>query len=605
MGLLQKAVETYDAHSAFVGQEVEGHQMLVPVSHILTNAELEITLERDGRFSSARLVDKKEPKIPIPVTEESAGRTSGDCAHPLCDKLCYLAPYNEKKHRLYVEQLTRWAESADTHPMLAPILAYVKGGTILSDLEGCGLVTLNNKGIPTQDGLLVRWRIHGIGTPRDGCWQQPSLFQAFQNWYASCQRGREKALCMVTGEYTVPAAQHPKGIIPIMGNAKLISANDSAGFTFRGRFTGESQAATVGYLASQKAHSALRWLAAEQGASASFGGRVFLCWNPQGRRICHATAVFGDPGKVITKPSDYRRELKNTLMGYRSALPEQDSGVVIAAFDAATTGRLSLTYYNELMGSDYLDRLHDWDGHCCWFFGQEHKIQSPPLWKIVSCAYGTQIGQGREAKLKTDEKVLAQQIQALVSCRVDGARLPLNLIKALADRASSPQSYEGPVWESILSTACAVIQKYRYDRYQEECDMELNPEKADRSYQYGRLLAVLEKAERDTYSNDESREPNAIRMQSVFSRRPLYAANIIEGQLEQAYFPRLSPGSRSYYKRLIGEIMEQIYACPKSQWNAPLGETYLMGYYLQRNELYKSKKNRNSEEEHSDEHFAE
>ena len=135
--------------------------------------------------------------------------------------------------------------------------------------------------------------------------------------------------------------------------------------------------------------------------------------------------------------------------------------------------------------------------------------------------------------------------------------------------------------------------------------MDLNPEKADRSYQYGRLLAVLEKAERDTYSNGETREPNAIRMQSVFSRRPLYAAKIMEDQLERAYFPRLSPGSRSYYKKLIGEIMEQIYAYPKSQWNAPLGETYLMGYYLQRNELYKSKKNPKSEEEPSDERFAE
>lgn len=596
MGLLQKAVETYDAHSELIGKEIEGHQILVPVSHILTNADLEIALERDGRFSSARLVDKKEPKIPLPVTEGSAGRTSKPCPHPLCDTLDYLAPHNQEKHRLYVEQLTNWTESSHTHPMLLPILTYIKGGTILSDLSDCGLITLNDKGIPTQGDMLVRWRVHGIGTTsKDGCWQQLSLFQAFQNWYASRQGERKKALCMITGDDTVPAEQHPKGIIPIMGNAKLISANDKSGFTFRGRFTEESQASTVGYLASQKAHNALRWLAAEQGTI--FGGRTFLCWNPQGRRICHAAGPFGDPSKVITKPSDYRQELKNTLMGYRSQLPEKDSRVVIAAFDAATTGRLSLTYYNELMDSDYLERLHDWDSHCCWYYGRNHKIQSPPLRTIISCAYGTQVIQGKNAELKTDEKVLAQQIQTLIACRVDGARLPLNLIKALVNRASSPQSYQVSVRESILSTACAVIQKYQYDRYQEECDMELNPEKADRSYQYGRLLAVLEKAERDTYSDGETREPNAIRMQSVFSRRPLYAANSIEGQLERAYFPRLSPGSRCYYKKLIGEIMEQIYTYPQSQWNTPLGETYLMGYYLQRNELYQSKKNPKSEEE--------
>lgn len=51
--------------------------------------------------------------------------------------------------------------------------------------------------------------------------------------------------------------------------------------------------------------------------------------------------------------------------------------------------------------------------------------------------------------------------------------------------------------------------------------------------------------------------------------------------------------------------MEQIYAYPQPQWNAPLSETYLMGYYLQRNELYKSKKKLNSEEDPSDERSAE
>ncbi len=60
-----------------------------------------------------------------------------------------------------------------------------------------------------------------------------------------------------------------------------------------------------------------------------------------------------------------------------------------------------------------------------------------------------------------------------------------------------------------------------------------------------------------------------------------------------------------FHKKLLGEIMEQIYAYPQPQWNAPLSETYLMGYYLQRNELYKSKKKLNSEEGPSDERSAE
>lgn len=119
--------------------------------------------------------------------------------------------------------------------------------------------------------------------------------------------------------------------------------------------------------------------------------------------------------------------------------------------------------------------------------------------------------------------------------------------------------------------------------------MELDKGRADRSYQYGRLLAVLEKVERDTYDKDESRDPNAIRLQSMFRRRPLHTFGIVNDQLERAYFPRLKPVSRSYYKHLISEIVEIIYACPESEWDKPLEDTYLMGYYLQRKDLYTAK----------------
>lgn len=125
--------------------------------------------------------------------------------------------------------------------------------------------------------------------------------------------------------------------------------------------------------------------------------------------------------------------------------------------------------------------------------------------------------------------------------------------------------------------------------------MALEPNKKNLSYQFGRLLAVMEKVERDTYEKDENREPNAIRMQSVFCQRPLYAAGIIEKQLEQAYFPRLAPGIRGWYKTTISQIMEIISQFPQESWNTPLDDTYLMGYYLQRSALY-TKNDKNTEE---------
>ena len=119
--------------------------------------------------------------------------------------------------------------------------------------------------------------------------------------------------------------------------------------------------------------------------------------------------------------------------------------------------------------------------------------------------------------------------------------------------------------------------------------MVLEEDNKDRSYLFGRLLAVLEKVERDTYGSDEGREPNAIRLQSVYCNQPMHYAFELEKQMERAYLPHLKPGARIYYKNLIGDILALIHETPEAVWNQPLSDTYLMGYYLQRKQLYTRK----------------
>lgn len=97
MGLLQKAVETYDAMAHRAGQVFEGeNEPLAPISHIMVRPQIIITLDRSGSFVTAQILDKNTPKIIIPATEESAGRTvkAAKLPHPLCDYLRYLLPQN-------------------------------------------------------------------------------------------------------------------------------------------------------------------------------------------------------------------------------------------------------------------------------------------------------------------------------------------------------------------------------------------------------------------------------------------------------------------------------------------------------------------------------
>lgn len=596
MGLMAQAYNTYCAmEKQYVGVYGEAKEPLVPVSHQIAKADLEITLDSEGNLLDARQVDPKEAITIIPVTEQSAGRT-GDtcCAHPLCDQLRFFSPRYPAKYEAYLTQLHRWEGSPYSHPKLSAIAGYVEKGSILEDMSRLGLISLDEKGMPTKEKLLVRWRVEA-GTEGNvaACWQDRTLFQAFIDYYAAGQKS-DPVYCMVSGKNALPANQHPKKIINICANAKLISANDTSGFTYRGRFQTDAQAMTMSYEASQKIHSALHWLSANQGVA--IGGRTFLCWNPQGIEIPKPQAAFlrGNTANQV-KYSDYRKALSDTLRGWKETIPA-DAGAVIAAFDAATSGRLALTYYSELPASDFLERLHNWDALCCWNrdpFG----IQAPSLYQIANCAFGTVRTSGNQTKLESDDRILRQQVQRLLSCRVDKGKMPADIARAAAAKASNLQIMDTQLRETVLSTACAVLRKYYYDWDREEWNMSLEPEKKDISYQYGRLLAVFEKIEQDTYDKDEQREPNAIRMQSVFAKRPRYASRILWEQMKKAYYPRLKPWNRVKYDRLIGEIIEQISNLPQAEHEEALKDTYLFGYYLQKKALYTSDKTENSQEE--------
>lgn len=277
--------------------------------------------------------------------------------------------------------------------------------------------------------------------------------------------------------------------------------------------------------------------------------------------------------------TQYRKDLAEALYSYKNRFEPTDDAV-IAAFDAATTGRLAVTYYNEMLVSDFLERLKAWDETCC-FKHHQFGISSPALERIVNCAFGTERG----GKIEADERVMKEQLQRLLACRLDGAQMPYDIVHALAKNTVNPLAYDKQR-DYLQFTACAVIRKFYLDRYKEEYSMALEKEKKDLSYQYGRLLAVLEKAERDTYESGEGREPNAVRMQSAFCAHPAQTAKTVIEQVKTGYYPKLRPSSRVFYDRLIGEIFGMISEFPEAEWNMPLKETYIMGYYLQKNALY-------------------
>ena len=583
MGLLQRAIETYDNMVSLAGIEREGKEPLAPVAHNTARASIEITLDENGNFIDAAKCDRK---IVIPVTESSAGRSGKIISpHPLCDQLSYITTSNSEKHEVYLKQLHDWCESEYKHPKVEAVYNYVIKGSVLNDLVNAGIIEPPEGGKLKDEKAMICWRIIGLGDKSGPIWTDTDLHKAYEQFYIDCLDDAPKDICYLEGNLQTIAKQHLKGVVPQNGNSKIISANDKTNFTYRGRFIKADDVVRISYDASQKAHNTIKWIVTNDGVV--YGNRTFISWNPKGITIPQIDnpLLLNDEGKI--EPAHYKKRLEKLINGFRNTLPDDES-IVIAGFDAATSGRLSVTYYNELNGSDFLERLKYWDETCCWN-DNRWGVSSPSLYIIILYAFGLQRGNEDSARFELDSKIAGMVMQKLLTCRIDRTMLPIDMMLNLKRKADNLQILSKRNRSRVLFTACAVIRKFRIDHFKEEFAMSLDVNCQDRSYQFGRLLAVMEKIEKDTFDSSTSRESNAIRLQQVFTQRPGYATKIIMDKLKSAYYPRLSPGSRVFYDSIIGNIMEQLSRFGLEEYDRPLTETYLLGYYLQKNELYKGK----------------
>ncbi len=623
MNLLQSLIETYNnINKDVIGKEgTLNFKPLLPPFHALQNSHIEIILDPNGNFLDANVVDNKnDQEIIIPCTEKSASRTSGIEPHPLCDKIQYCAKDyigNKKSHfSHYIRLLDSWYNSDRQNPFLIAIFKYVIKGSLCHDL----VETSKPIGKPGQDlgDFLVRWKVEIPGINESRCWKNNSLYESWQ-MYCEQQEAVED-VCMVLGTTKNITINHPKRIRHSGDGGKLISSNDKAGFTFLGRFLLNdfknekiaSQVVSISIEASQKAHSALRWLIDRQ--SYRNGDQVFVSWAVSGKRTPDTfegtLSIFGESDEEILQESkcntyfdagqSFARKLSFKIAGYKADLANSNK-IVILGLDSSGPGRISITYYRELTGSEFLSRVESWHNHMAWHF---NIIINDPIKKNLkhncNCVFAPSVksisescyGPKRDEDFKKFRKSLSER---LLPCIIDEAHLPFDLVDQAVRKASNPMAYENKwQWEQAISVACALVKCFtiRNINLKPHYDMALENERTDRDYLYGRLLAVAEHIEEIALKvANESRETTAARFMQRFADQPFSTWRNIELAL-RPYISRLStnrPGFLYNMQIMLDEIHDR-FDPVEYQSDARLTGTYLLGYHCQRLE-FRSKRN--------------
>ncbi|WCM94150.1 type I-C CRISPR-associated protein Cas8c/Csd1 [Acidovorax sp. NCPPB 2350] len=618
MSWLQSLYETYET---CFGHEPDGSSLLMPIAHTTQQAHVEIVLDRHGSFLRASVLDKERSTTLIPCTESSGGRAgSKPTSHPLCDKLQYVAADYvahggevtsgfskdpSEPHRIYLDLLSGWASFSQGHPKLSAILQYIKQGRVIADLVTFRILPVDTDGKllkqwtgsadqspaiykvlvsgQSPEDAFIRWNVEGEEEAA-GTWQDPSLLDSWIAYYAQTQTLR--GYCMVHGQETTLALQHPSKLRNASDKAKLISANDDTGFTYRGRFIEADQAVGVGYEATQKAHNALQWLIKRQGSRSDT--QIIVSWTVAGKSVpdpmkdSHDEFGPEEPGIDTSAGQIFALQLKRAINGYRQTLDPTDD-VHVMALDSATPGRMSITFYRQLRNSEFLDRIENWHLRFAWpqNYGKDRQfIGAPSPRDIAKAAFGPNA-----------QKLEAPTRERLLPCIVDQLPVPFDLVDSTCRRVATRINIDKSdkwEWEKNLGIACALFKGIHPERnYQ----MALEPARTSRDYLYGRLLALAENIEGYALKlADEGRETNAARLMQRFADRPFSTWRNIELSLSP-YKIRLRNRAPAFLDRREQQLdeVQMSFAHEDFTNDGPLSGEFLLGYHCQRSVLRQKK----------------
>ena len=599
-------------------------------------SEIHITLNQFGHFVSASR-DARVTTIIIPCTESSAGRAAGIASHPLCDQIDYVGGINDDKTNSYLTELNSWQENIIE---LNAIHVYVSNKTMINDLLNHSIFKDSEYKASKKEGeqkLLDIEKIRKIGvrfsvqfdSKTVNVWESVELRNEWIKHILGNKACHDLNFDYLSGEpVSQIAAQHPKNINSYTGNAKLLSCNDTSGFTFRGRFVKQDDAIIVDYIQSQKMHQMLRWLIANYGYAVD--SQVIVVWavdentEVETKPQANSFELFPEMPEIKTDEdylsavgaqvyADYAKKLKLIFQGYGTTdyIKHHARKICIAAFDAATTGRMGLVFYQELSENTYIENIVNWHNDTSYYLtawkkeeddkGKEkntpfHFIGAPSYDDILFAIYGKPHGD------KSYDIVKKKMRKQLLECMFGNFAFPKNLVVTAAIRASHPLSFtdsNGKVdensWKRAVNITCALARRY-YKQQKEEIQLELDIERNDRDYLFGRLLAVADKLEQTALykaNKQDTRTTNAVRLMNAFQIQPY----VTWGQL----YNHLSPyknqlnGAR-YYQSLIDSIMVSFNEGDYEN-NAPLSPLYLLGYSAQNRSLQNSKNEKLEEKE--------
>ena len=627
---LLRAYETAE-ETGWVDNSQKSISPLLPIYHTSRRSNgkdtIAVLLDNEGNFMKAEFIGDGE-SIVFPVTSASVARSGKNPApHPLVDKLTYyLSEINQGQYDTYHRQLDEWivqCQEQEVKNFLGLIQQFLLQDDFIDKIiqslfgrvikrEGLKVTYLtsdDSEKIVDLSTAFLEFKIDQfIGYQTVSVTNYVDLHKNYIAYVESNQKAN--IICNISGKQEVLAAKH-RGLI---GNAKLISVSNNIE-TYKGRFKEREDVFTVGNQTSEKIHLMAKFLLENEHTHAWLGsGQHLINWfsddltnetqlnitSPKGEEVEDNGMIdFGEISPVDIPKFQVTETNQKIRSAFIHGKKQFGDGATyyVAIVNKTNDGRVALKYFRQLAVSQLLENLNKWQEKYSWQVKKKNGeyFECPPSYlDIILAAYG--VDRGRFLELDND-KFKSDQFQKLATSMLDGKDVPETILGKLSDNIKQRQKY-GTTWNKVLFVSLALLHKYN----KEEFTPMLDHENKNRSYLFGRLLAIFELLELQRYQLDGSKNDritNAERYWTAYTSQPAKLMMNLTNKIKpyEEVVKLNNPGIFNKLEKEREEIMYLLGPLMQERGiNDPLDYRFIFGYYAEKQYFYTKQEKNESEE---------
>lgn len=612
-----------------VDQQNGDNPVLLPLYHtsLKSNGKniISVKLDQDGSFYKAEVMADNQTII-FPVTGDSVARSGSNPApHPLVDKFSYyVSEASQSQYDNFHEQLANWiayCEEGKVKDFLMKIQHFILQTDFLSSIlqslygehyqrEGLKITYSDsdekNKTVDLSAYFLEFSIVQFHGFKDESVTSYKALHQSFISFMTANQDNLKT--CNISGRMEQITNKH-RGL---MGNAKIISVSNK-GEAYKGRFKEREDVFSVGYETSEKIHLMIKYLLENKNSSTWLGSSQYLInWFSDDlvneSQLDIVKPIFNDlfeddeeESLVPIKPNEESRQIGSSFIKGQK-LFGNDATYYIAILNKTSNGRIALKYFRQVQVSQLLKNLETWQEDYSWEAKTKsgnYKLRTPTFNEIINAAYGVD----RERYLELDnDSFKSDQYQQLVTALIDGNPIPSTIVKKLEANIKQRQKYPKH-WSQVQQISLAILHK----QYRREFKPMLDHENTNRSYLFGRLLAIFELMESKKYEienpNKDKKESNRItnaeRYWNAYTSQPAKLMMNLTNKIKP-YEEAVRLNAYGIFHKLDKERAEIVQLLSpqmaKKDINDPLDYQFIFGYYAEKQFFYTKQEKNESEE---------